>query len=317
MQSGKFSRIEAGISPTASSISHRARRTHAARDSTVRIHHHQLYAAPTVFFAIVPIFAPNFPHLIDGHDFLDLHRKLTGRAMAILLVLALVVVVAIVLVIAVLRWNWLPAFPEVEEIVAAVDGIDVATHWWGQAFVPKQKGATELAFLYVPGALVEYTAYAPLCARVASATQVTTCLISVPMRIAFLGLGRVVAAFQAVGASRWAVGGHSLGGAFSGLLVEKCKQHGNVAGLCLHASFADVIEDVEILQVLASEDKVNTGGPMEGKDVTVATIEGGNHAGFGYYGPQTFPRADGERTISLEEQQSEVVATTVAWLQSL
>ena len=32
-------------------------------------------------------------------------------------------------------------------------------------------------------------------------------------------------------------------------------------------------------------------------------IEGGNHAGFAHYGPQMFPRPDGDRTITLEDQQ--------------
>ena len=40
-------------------------------------------------------------------------------------------------------------------------------------------------------------------------------------------------------------------------------------------------------------------------------IKGGNHAGFGDYGIQAY---DGERTISLEDQQSQVAKHLVAFL---
>ena len=49
----------------------------------------------------------------------------------------------------------------------------------------------------------------------------------------------------------------------------------------------------------------------------VHVIAGGNHAGFGLYGPQKFPCADGERTISLAEQQLQVARTTADWLRTL
>ena len=49
----------------------------------------------------------------------------------------------------------------------------------------------------------------------------------------------------------------------------------------------------------------------------VHVIAGGNHAGFGFYGPQKVPRADGERTISLAEQQLQVARVTADWLRTL
>ena len=45
--------------------------------------------------------------------------------------------------------------------------------------------------------------------------------------------------------------------------------------------------------------------------VTVAKVQGGNHAGVAYYGPQTFPVQDGERNISLETQQ-DLTAVAIA-----
>ena len=42
--------------------------------------------------------------------------------------------------------------------------------------------------------------------------------------------------------------------------------------------------------------------------------QGGNHAGFGDYGIQAY---DGERTISLEDQQSQTARHLVAFLKSV
>ena len=42
-------------------------------------------------------------------------------------------------------------------------------------------------------------------------------------------------------------------------------------------------------------------------DSLTAVIQGGNHAGFGHYGVQRFPRADGQRGITREEQQEQTI----------
>ena len=44
------------------------------------------------------------------------------------------------------------------------------------------------------------------------------------------------------------------------------------------------------------------------------TIEGGNHAGCAHYGPQTFPVPDGNRTITLEQQQHRTAEATADFL---
>ena len=86
-------------------------------------------------------------------------------------------------------------------------------------------------------------------------------------------------------------------------------------------------DDLEVVAVLAREDTIvppdglsEAGTPVrDGINgrcppcTETFVIEGGNHAGFGHYGPQTFPFNDGDRTIPLEEQQ-EIAATKVAAL---
>ena len=85
--------------------------------------------------------------------------------------------------------------------------------------------------------------------------------------------------------------------------------------------------DLEVLSLLASEDEICSpkkgavlrygGGLVEDmfkmlpKSTRRVVIKGGNHAGFGDYGIQAY---DGERTISLEDQQSQTVRHLVAFL---
>ena len=85
--------------------------------------------------------------------------------------------------------------------------------------------------------------------------------------------------------------------------------------------------DLEILNLLATEDAIASpkkgavlkyvGGLVEDtfkmlpKNTRRVVIKGGNHAGFGDYGIQAY---DGERTISLEDQQSQTARHLVAFL---
>jgi len=90
---------------------------------------------------------------------------------------------------------------------------------------------------------------------------------------------------------------------------------------------------LECLAILASEDtitapkgkNVHDGVPvMDGiigrcpkKSTTVAIIRGGNHAGFGHYGPQMYPVPDGERKISLEKQQKETLKLLSSYIDKI
>ena len=85
--------------------------------------------------------------------------------------------------------------------------------------------------------------------------------------------------------------------------------------------------DLEVVNVLASEDEICSpkkgavlrygGGLVEEqfkklpKSTRRVVIKGGNHAGFGDYGIQAY---DGERTISLEDQQDQVARQLVSFL---
>jgi hypothetical protein len=65
---------------------------------------------------------------------------------------------------------------------------------------------------------------------------------------------------------------------------------------------------------LATPDEVAASRPLLPPDTQWAAIEGGNHAQFGWYGPQA---GDNEPTISREEQQAQIVAATLQLLQQV
>ena len=50
------------------------------------------------------------------------------------------------------------------------------------------------------------------------------------------------------------------------------------------------------------------------KRISYYNIEGGNHSGFGHYGPQSFPRKDGPCVASIEIQQKECMMRTLDFI---
>ena len=89
-------------------------------------------------------------------------------------------------------------------------------------------------------------------------------------------------------------------------------------GVNLHDSSVDALvvvgsEDPSYKQ-LSEEDRTAFFSKLPKTRTTFLEIEGGNHSGFAHYGPQTFPLKDGERTITLDEQQDATVAATISFL---
>ena len=188
------------------------------------------------------------------------------------------------------------------------------------------------------GAAVEAAAYAPLCRRVAEEAKATVVLARPPLRFAITTAGFRKLTARHPGVKTWAVGGHSHGGGtMGGMLVADSASSEEVRGLAMLGAvpiinFGPVIDlsarrDLEVLNVLATEDGIVSpkkgavlrygGGLVEDmfkmlpKSTRRVVIKGGNHAGFGDYGIQAY---DGERTISLEDQQSQTARHLVAFL---
>ncbi|MDF1522486.1 MAG: alpha/beta hydrolase, partial [Trueperaceae bacterium] len=149
-------------------------------------------------------------------------------------------------------------------------------------------------------------------------------IVPMPLELAVFGIGRasaVIDVFPQVGT--WVIGGHSLGGAMAAEFVK-----GNptaVDGIAFLASFPAESTDLSALPIRAvstygTENGLTSAEGFEasmvrlppGSDLVV--IEGGNHAGFGHYGPQA---GDGTASIDREEQQRQTAQTLLGFMRSL
>ena len=198
-------------------------------------------------------------------------------------------------------------------------------------------GGDDVGLVFYPGAAVEAAAYAPLCRRVAEEAKATVVLARPPLRFAITTAGFRKLTARHPGIKTWAVGGHSHGGGTLGaMLVADEASPEEVRGLAMLGASPmawgrdtdlSARRDLEVVNVLASEDEICSpkkgavlrygGGLVEEqfkklpKSTRRVVIKGGNHAGFGDYGIQAY---DGERTISLEDQQDQVARHLVAFL---
>lgn len=177
--------------------------------------------------------------------------------------------------------------------------------------------------VFYPGALVEPEAYAPPL-RLLAEQRVTTVLVRMPSNLAVLKPNAAEDVFDAVdGPASWVIAGHSLGGAMA---AQFAAEHPDlVVGLAMWASYppakADMSDqDLTVTSVTATGDLVLDPDKFEETkallpaDTTFPVIEGGNHAGFGSYGPQ---KKDGEATITPEAQHELAVDAVVALLERI
>ncbi|KAL7470773.1 hypothetical protein ACHAXS_011049 [Conticribra weissflogii] len=152
----------------------------------------------------------------------------------------------------------------------------------------------------------------------------------------------------------WALGGHSWGGnlAIAALAKEMSSTIKKLVlwgvsqypGEATHPGGCDSLRDVKGMNVLvlygSNDSYVKLNGPGTEKyeefraklpaiiEETVKfvfdrvspgctyqiIVEGGNHAGCAHYGPQVYPMPDGHRTITLEEQQTQMAKLTADFL---
>lgn len=186
--------------------------------------------------------------------------------------------------------------------------------------------------LFHPGALVNHGAYAPLASKLSDEGILVVVVSWDPYRLpddVDIGQKKTLNAMyevlsnSGVSVDEWVLCGHSAGSNVAIKLMTRMKPGFsklilmgtmNAMGLGPEYSLRDSAVDVLVLngsndglinkltppikeKFFASLPPIEDGG--KGKTIDV-TINGGNHAGFGYYGPQD---RDGERTITLEEQQ--------------
>lgn len=188
-------------------------------------------------------------------------------------------------------------------------------------FRPTQGTATT-GFIFYPGGRVDERSYAPT-AQAIAARGFLVVIVPMPLNLAVLAPNRandVIAAFPDV--QRWAIGGHSLGGAMACTFAA---EHPDVVqSLVLMGAYcagADVSQlPLVVVSITGSEDgvinreRLAAGRALLPPSTQYMEIAGGNHAQFGSYGAQP---GDNPAAISAEAQQDQVVTATVALLEQI
>lgn len=184
-------------------------------------------------------------------------------------------------------------------------------------------GTAQTGLIFYPGAKVAPAAYAPAAHQLAAAGYLVA-IVPMPLNLAIFDADRATAVIAAYpGVRHWAIGGHSLGGAMA---AQFAYTHPDaVQGLVLWAAYPPdgdsmAARPLAVVSIsgtrdgLATPAKVNASRPLLPPSTTWVAIDGGNHAQFGWYGPQD---GDSPATISREAQQAQVVAATLQLLQGL
>ena len=220
---------------------------------------------------------------------------------------------------------------EVEVSIVEVDSWDGTTPAEADdniyyAFIPKYT-APVTAFIILPGGNTYPKAYAPAAHQIASGGYLTV-ILPVPECLAMpsdvnIRVDKIISDFEEI--EKWAIGGHSLGGATA---CVHAKKNDNIDGLIIWASFSPIRLDntnLKVITIYGSEDgrctleEVKFFAKLLPEDTVYVEIEGGNHTQFAYYdtSPDLHMERDNAATITLEEQQEIIISHTSDFLSNM
>jgi hypothetical protein len=220
-------------------------------------------------------------------------------------------------------WGLIIPMPMPEALAALKSDaqVNVTTKPW-LIFQPNQQIPTTGLILY-PGGRVDPRAYAPQ-AHAIAANGYLVVIVPMPLNLAVLGAERASLVIQSYpNIQIWVIGGHSLGGSMAALYADNHRNQ--VKGLVLWASYpasSNNLADstIKVLSIyatrdgLTTQDKIDASRKLLPANTTWVQILGGNHAQFGWYGPQS---GDNPAMISREEQQTQIVQSTLDLLNSI
>jgi dienelactone hydrolase len=182
----------------------------------------------------------------------------------------------------------------------------------------RPSSATDRGLIYYPGGLVDPEAYAVTAQGIADAGYLVV-IPKMPLNLAFTGINRadgIRADYPEI--ESWVIGGHSLGGAMAAEYAKNNED--SLDGLIMYASYPANNEDfvdfpIPILTIIGSRDP---GAPQQeafyeaiADSARRFVIEGGNHRQYADY---SFQKDDGIATITVAEQQNQIIAATVQFL---
>ena len=175
------------------------------------------------------------------------------------------------------------------------------------------------ALIFYPGAKVDEEAYGWMMEQLAE-NGIDCYLVHMPLHFAIFGKNKAQDIMEAHPEyEHWVMAGHSLGGAMAASFAGSHADE--VDGLVLLASYSTVpLENMKVLSVYGSLDGVlNRESYAKYRenlpnDFTELVIEGGNHAGFAYYGDQ---KGDNPAEISKKEQQEQTVQAVLQCFETM
>lgn len=233
------------------------------------------------------------------------------------------IIVAIVVVVGTGGYAWLTnlgdPMPEAASALVSDEQVLVETEPW-LTFRPTEPSDT--GFIFYPGGRVPAEAYAPAARSIAEAGHLSA-VVPMPFGLAVITPDAANAVIEAnPEVEHWVIGGHSLGGAMA---AQFASGHDRIDGLALWAAYPPESVDLSGLDIavtsvsasedgLADPDEIAASAEQLPADTTFLDIDGGNHAQFGWYGPQD---GDGEATISRESQQDQAVDATLALIEAV
>jgi hypothetical protein len=180
---------------------------------------------------------------------------------------------------------------------------------------------TDRGLIYYPGGLVDPEAYAVTAQGIADAGYLVV-IPKMPLNLAFLGINRadgIRTDYPEI--ESWVVGGHSLGGAMAAEYAKNNED--SLDGLIMFASYPANFNDfvdfsIPIMSIIGSRDpgatKQEAFYEAIADSAILYVIEGGNHRQYADY---NFQKGDGVASISAAEQQDQIIAATVQFLERL
>ena len=182
-------------------------------------------------------------------------------------------------------------------------------------FIPERPTA---GLIFYPGGKVQFEAYAPLMEACAE-RGILCALVRMPFNLAVFSPNAADGIREDYPEmERWYVGGHSLGGVMA--CGYAAAHAGELEGVVLLAAWStvDLSESgLSALTVTGTRDGVLNREKLEQNrghlpaDACFISIEGGNHAQFGSYGPQS---GDGTAAVSPETQWEQTSNAIVEWI---
>jgi len=220
-------------------------------------------------------------------------------------------------------WAQTPSGPmqEAETAMESDATVEVVEDGW-ITLMPTGSTPTTGLIIY-PGGRVDPRSYAPAARQIAEQGYLVV-IAPMPLNLAVLNPDRaadIVTAYPDI--QNWAIAGHSLGGAMGANYIDSGSTA--IEGLALWAAYpaeGDSLVDnpITVTSISGTLDGLSDPATIEASrsllpaDTSFVPIEGGNHAQFGYYGPQG---GDNPAAISREQQQSQIVAATLALLERI